>query len=80
MKKIEFIKPVYKMTEIPKRELPTVVLCGRSNVGKSSFINSIFAPSKVAKTSSTPGKTRAMNYYIVENKFYDFFFTGTFKC
>jgi GTP-binding protein len=70
MKKIEFIKPVYKMTEIPKKELPTVVLCGRSNVGKSSFINSIFAPAKVAKTSSTPGKTRAMNYYIVENKFY----------
>lgn len=58
------------MTEIPKKELPTVVLCGRSNVGKSSFINSIFAPAKVAKTSSTPGKTRAMNYYIVENKFY----------
>ncbi len=58
------------MTENPKKELPTVVLCGRSNVGKSSFINSIFAPAKVAKTSSTPGKTRAMNYYIVENKFY----------
>ncbi len=70
MKKIEFIKPVYRLSEIPKSELPTVVLCGRSNVGKSSFINSIFAPLKVAKTSSTPGKTRAMNYYLVENKFY----------
>jgi GTP-binding protein len=70
MKKIEFVKPVYKLAEIPLKELPTVVLCGRSNVGKSSFINSIFAPLKVAKTSSTPGKTRAMNYYVVEDKFY----------
>lgn len=70
MKRIEFIKPVYRLNEIPERELPTVVLCGRSNVGKSSFINSIFAPLKVAKTSSTPGKTRSINYYIVENKFY----------
>jgi GTP-binding protein len=70
MKRIEFIKPVYNLSEIPKRELPTVVLCGRSNVGKSSFINSIFAPSKVAKTSSTPGKTRSLNYYLVEDKFY----------
>jgi GTP-binding protein len=70
MKRIEFIKPVYNLSEIPKRDLPTVVLCGRSNVGKSSFINSIFAPLKVAKTSSTPGKTRSLNYYLVEDKFY----------
>ncbi len=70
MKRIEFIKPVYNLSEIPKRELPTVVLCGRSNVGKSSFINSIFAPLKVAKTSSTPGKTRSLNYYLIEDKFY----------
>ncbi len=70
MKKIEFIKPVYKPSEIPQKELPTVVLCGRSNVGKSSFINSIFTPLKIAKTSSTPGKTRSINYYLVEDKFY----------
>ena len=70
MKRIEFVKPVYNLKEIPKRELPTVVLCGRSNVGKSSFINSLFSPMKVAKTSSTPGKTRSINYYLVENKFY----------
>jgi GTP-binding protein len=44
-------------------------LCGRSNVGKSSFVNSIFN-SKIAHTSSFPGKTRSINYYLVENKFY----------
>ena len=69
MKKVEFIKPVYNLNELPKQDLPTVVLCGRSNVGKSSFINSIFN-SKLAKTSSSPGKTRSINYYLVENKFF----------
>ena len=68
MKKIEFIKAVYNLSELPKQNLPTVVLCGRSNVGKSSFINSIFN-TKMAKTSSSPGKTRSINYYLVENKF-----------
>ena len=69
MKKIEFIKAVYNLSELPKQNLPTVVLCGRSNVGKSSFINSIFN-TKMAKTSSSPGKTRSINYYLVENKFF----------
>jgi GTP-binding protein len=69
MKKIEFIKPVYDLNEIPKLSLPTVVLCGRSNVGKSSFINSLFN-TKIAKTSSLPGKTRSINYYLIQKKFY----------
>lgn len=70
MKKIEFVKAVYNLNEIPRKDLPIVILGGRSNVGKSSFINSLFHPAKVAKTSSTPGKTRSINYYIVENKFF----------
>ncbi len=69
MKKIEFIKAVYNLNELPKENLPTVVLCGRSNVGKSSFINSVFN-TKMAKTSSLPGKTRSINYYLVEKKFF----------
>lgn len=69
MKKIEFIKPVYNLKDLPKQNIPTVLLCGRSNVGKSSFINSLLN-SKLAKTSSTPGKTRALNYYLIENKFF----------
>lgn len=70
MKKIEFVKAIYNLNELPKKVLPSVILGGRSNVGKSSFINTLFAPLKVAKTSSTPGKTRSINYYLVENKFY----------
>jgi GTP-binding protein len=69
MKKVEFVRAVYNLNELPKIVLPEIVLCGRSNVGKSSFINSLYN-TKVAKTSSTPGKTRSINYYQVENLFY----------
>ena len=46
------------------------VLVGRSNVGKSSFINAICNRKNYAHTSSTPGKTRTINYYLVNGKFY----------
>ncbi|MDP4114484.1 MAG: ribosome biogenesis GTP-binding protein YihA/YsxC [Bacteroidota bacterium] len=68
--KLEFIKPVYSLKEIPSPRRPEIILCGRSNVGKSSFINSIFNRKNLAKTSSTPGKTRSMNYYNVDDKLY----------
>jgi GTP-binding protein len=68
--KQEFIKSVYNLKDLPKRELPEVILCGRSNVGKSSFINSLFNRKNLAKTSSTPGKTRSINYYLIDDKFY----------
>ena len=70
MKKIEFVKSVSELTQLPKIELPEIVLAGRSNVGKSTFINSLFKRKGIAKTSSTPGKTRTINYYLVDNKFY----------
>lgn len=70
MNDIKFIKSASGIKDLPKDNLPEVVLCGRSNVGKSSFINSLFNRKKLAKTSSTPGKTRTLNYYLVENKFY----------
>ncbi len=70
MKDIIFLKPVYKLSEVPTEELPEVILCGRSNVGKSSFINTLFNKKNLAKTSSTPGKTRSINYYLVDNNFF----------
>jgi GTP-binding protein len=66
----KFIASAFKITEIPKIKLPEVVLCGRSNVGKSSFINSLFNRKDLAKTSSTPGKTRSINYYLIDKNFY----------
>jgi GTP-binding protein len=69
MKQMQFHKAVYKLTELPKEKYPEIVLCGRSNVGKSSFINCLLS-SKEAKTSSQPGKTRSLNYYLVDKKFF----------
>ncbi len=66
----KFITSVFNIAELPKQTLPEVVLCGRSNVGKSSFINSLFNKKNLAKTSSTPGKTRSINYYQIDTNFY----------
>lgn len=70
MKNISFIKSVAKVNQLPKLILPEIVLAGRSNVGKSSFINNIFGKKNIALTSSSPGKTKTINYYIVDEKFY----------
>ncbi len=70
MSKIEFVKSVTALDQLPELELPEIALAGRSNVGKSSFINTLFNRKGLAKTSSTPGKTRTLNYYNIENKFY----------
>jgi GTP-binding protein len=65
-----FIKSAFKLNEIPQQRFPEIILCGRSNVGKSSFINSIFNRKDLAKVSSTPGKTRSINFYLIDRKFY----------
>ena len=70
MLKIKFIKSVFTTKDLPTERMPELVLCGRSNVGKSTFINSLSKQKNIAKTSSTPGKTRSINYYLVEDKFY----------
>lgn len=70
MLKIKYIKSVHRVEDLPKEGIPELVLCGRSNVGKSTFINSLSKQKNIAKTSSTPGKTRSLNYYLVEDKFY----------
>ncbi len=68
--KIQFVKSASSIKHLPDNRLPEIVLCGRSNVGKSSFINSFFRRKDIAKTSSSPGKTRTLNYYLVDEKFY----------
>jgi len=70
MKNITFIKSVKQVDQLPKLILPEIVLAGRSNVGKSSFINNLFNRKNIAKTSSHPGKTQSINYYNVDEKFY----------
>ena len=56
--------------QYPSNGLPEVVLVGKSNVGKSSFINTMINRKKLARTSSEPGKTRQINFYNMDDKFY----------
>lgn len=70
MKNARFIKSVFHIKDLPRKDLPEVVLCGRSNVGKSSFINTVFNRKNLAKISSSPGKTRSLNYYLIEENFF----------
>ena len=59
-----------RISQYPTDELPEFLLVGRSNVGKSSFINTITGQKNLARTSSTPGKTQTLNFYLVNNAFY----------
>lgn len=56
--------------QYPKNNLPEIVLVGKSNVGKSSFINTMINRKKLARTSSEPGKTRQINFYNIDHTFY----------
>jgi len=56
--------------QYPKNDLPEIVLVGKSNVGKSSFINTMINRKNLARTSSEPGKTRQINFYNIDEKFY----------
>ena len=56
--------------QYPKSGLPEIVLVGKSNVGKSSFINTMINRKKLARTSSAPGKTRQINFYNIDDTFY----------
>lgn len=56
--------------QYPTNGLPEIVLVGKSNVGKSSFINTLVNRKKLARTSSEPGKTRQINFYNMDSLFY----------
>lgn len=55
--------------QYPQDDLPEIALAGRSNVGKSSFINSMINRANLARTSGKPGKTRTINFYIINDSF-----------
>ena len=56
--------------QYPKGNLPEIVLVGKSNVGKSSFVNTMVNRKNLARTSNVPGKTRQINFYNMDDKFY----------
>lgn len=60
---VNFVLSVAKLDQLPITEMGEVAFAGRSNVGKSSLINALFNQKKLAKTSSTPGRTQQLNYF-----------------
>jgi GTP-binding protein len=65
----EFIKSAFEEQGWPREPLPEVAFLGRSNVGKSSLINSLLGVRGLARTSRTPGRTQALNFFLVNRRF-----------
>ena len=66
----EFVSSFFKTGDTPNTGYPEIAFSGRSNVGKSTLINKILNRKNLAQISKTPGKTRALNYFIINNKYY----------
>lgn len=70
VKNPKFVVSAVSPKQYPSDNLPEIVLAGKSNVGKSSFINTMINRKSLARTSSQPGKTRQINFYNIDSKFY----------
>ena len=68
--KVEFLLSVHKLQQLPPIELPEIAFAGRSNVGKSSLINTMIGRKKLVKVSARPGKTQGLNYFRVGDDFF----------
>jgi len=66
----EFLKSAFQESDWPRDSKPEIAFLGRSNVGKSSLINSLLAVRGLARTSSTPGRTQSLNFFQINNRFY----------
>ena len=76
VKSSEFIKSTSNVCDFPNEGLKEIAIVGRSNVGKSSIINSLLNRKRIAKVSSTPGKTRTINFFLINNSLYLVDFPG----
>jgi GTP-binding protein len=66
----EFVTSAVSENDFPQEGIPEIVFAGRSNVGKSSLINRLVGKAKLARTSSTPGKTQSINFYRINGAFF----------
>jgi GTP-binding protein len=66
----DFITSVYNAAKCPRDNLPHIAFAGRSNVGKSSLINSLLNRKKLALVSASPGKTQALNFFLINKSIY----------
>lgn len=69
IKKAKFLLSQSEFKSFPQQGMQEIAMAGKSNVGKSSLINSLTRNSKLARTSSAPGKTRLINYYMINEDF-----------
>ncbi|MCL6611959.1 MAG: ribosome biogenesis GTP-binding protein YihA/YsxC [Peptococcaceae bacterium] len=65
----EFIKSAFSLKDCPAGKLPEIALAGRSNVGKSSFLNRMVNRKGLARTGGTPGRTRLINFFLINGAF-----------
>lgn len=70
IKRVEFAGAIGMANQPPPGDLPQVAVAGRSNCGKSSLINAVLGRKKLARVSQTPGKTREINFYAVNDAFF----------
>lgn len=66
----KFVKSAVSLKDLPENRLPQVAFLGRSNVGKSSLLNALTGKKNLVKVSSTPGKTREINFFEINEAFY----------
>lgn len=67
---VEFVTSAVRRSQYPEEEYPEFLLVGRSNVGKSSFINTLVNRKNLARISAIPGKTQTLNFYFINDNFY----------
>ncbi len=70
LRTVTFSGSAVKQSQYPVDNLPQIVFSGRSNVGKSSFINAMLNRKNIARVSQTPGKTRLINFFLINEAFY----------
>ncbi len=67
---VDFVVGVANLKQLPKTNHPEIIFIGRSNVGKSSLLNKLCSRKNIARVSATPGKTRELNYYLINKELY----------
>ncbi len=70
IKSSEFVISAVKPAQYPETDMPEIAFAGKSNVGKSSLINTLLNRKRLVKTSSTPGRTQLINFFIINNAFH----------